>query len=255
MILGGMHGNEPLGPAVVEHLNETSESLYPSIANTSAVQEAERYIHCELSTAKIRPHSNKFEERRLPRLIRICNAFPLTIDIHNSLSSEYAFTGPNPEPSLLKVASFLGRSRILLTDYTFYERVPRALGVEFACPADTAELEPWLEQKVPEVCERLGKLATFGSFSELPEVDWDSLEFYRDWRSIDQQEAVKLGLPDYSIQPFEALPSRLASGLGRSPEQPPVHALFWDNLSYGPNFAGLAERCDPPLKLQELLAA
>jgi hypothetical protein len=253
-VLGGVHGNEPLGTAVVDHLFAVDESVYPLIANVPAVFARKRFKHRELSEAGADPLSRLYEPRRFKEIVDFCNMFPLTIDIHNSLAADYAFTGPDPEPGLLKVAAFFGRQRILLTDIKFNKAVPRALGLEYARPTNPQELALWLERKAPEVCGLLGKLATYDAFSELPEVDWESFEFYKTWQNISHDEAHKLALSDYFMHPFQALPTRLTTDLGREPDQPPLHALFWNGLCHGSGiFAGLAERSGPPPKVQRML--
>jgi len=119
LVIGGMHGNEPLGIDIVERLlSQPIKNVTAVIANAEAKQQNKRFTNTDLNRSF--PGDEKsYEGQRAKELLELCKDFDLVLDFHNTHCPENdcSFVGEKSDKVLLDAASFIGLKRVIVAGY------------------------------------------------------------------------------------------------------------------------------------------
>ncbi|HSW66182.1 MAG TPA: succinylglutamate desuccinylase/aspartoacylase family protein, partial [Bacillota bacterium] len=86
LVIGGMHGNEPLGVTLVKRLQQQPiKNVDAVLANEPAIAQNCRFIANDLNRSfpGKRP-SKQYEQRRAAELLQLCGGYDVVLDFHNT---------------------------------------------------------------------------------------------------------------------------------------------------------------------------
>lgn len=232
LVIGAMHGNEPLGPEVVRLFRERpAANVDTVIANEQALKKDVRFIEQDLNRSFPGKADGNLEEKRAKELFELCKQYDLVFDFHNTKApgNDCGFVGETAKPILYQAAWALGLTRIVVADYDCVNKyAPNCLSVEISLSSSENNASLWYE--------RITQLARLDSFSagEHPEK-------YRFIRSLTLEEKEKFDLPAKNLQAFEPLDMKLADALGL---ESPAYPIFIGGGYTPNNYGGILYRLD-----------
>ncbi len=121
LVIGGMHGNEPLGIKLVQMFKKNQiKNVDVVFGNEKAIKANCRFIKQDLNRSF--PGNSKgksYEEKRASFLIDICKRYDLVFDFHNTHcpNNDCSFVGVSANKNLINTSAFLGLRRIIIADY------------------------------------------------------------------------------------------------------------------------------------------
>lgn len=233
LIIGGMHGNEPLGIEVVEGLNKRMINDVDTIlANQQAVTKNVRFIKSDLNrTFPGKLGDKNHETNRAAEIVKLCKGYDVVIDFHNTHCPENdcSFVGENADSLLYNVSNYFGLKRMIIADYDCLNKyAPNCLSIEISLDSPKMEALWWISRII-----NLAKQSTV--------IEAKNLELYRFVYRITLDDRDRLGLGKMRLRAFYALSNDIASELGT---QSPAYPIFIGD-SYTPyNYGGLLNRID-----------
>ena len=228
LVIGGMHGNEPLGPAVVALFTKRPVAgVSVALANQQAIAANSRFINTDLNRSFPGDSTSKdYEARRAAWLLQQCKRYDLVLDFHNTHcpGNDCAFVGQTAGRQLYDLAWFLGLSRVIVSDYDCINKyAPNCLSVEISLDSPVCDAQIWYE-----------RIADLASLEQLPAAG--NLELYRFVYRITLQDKERLDLPSKNLRAFKPLPVKLANAMGVAS---PAYPIFIGD-GYTPyNYGGL----------------
>src|SRR5205085_1727922 len=106
LVLGGMHGDEPLGPKLAATLIKNPlPGVSALVANPAAVAASTRFIDQDLNRSfPGDPSAAGYESRRAAELLTLARGYDLVLDFHNTLCphNDCCFIGATADPLLPK---------------------------------------------------------------------------------------------------------------------------------------------------------
>ncbi len=215
LVLGGTHGNEPLGPKLVANLSKNPiPGVDTIIGNSRAVQKNCRFIQKDLNRSF--PGDVKspiYEERRAAQIAKICQEYDLVLDFHNTLTSENdcVFVGESANPLLKKVANYLDLKRVIVADYDCINKyVPRCISLEISVDSKRMSIRLWRKL-----------IADLALLENLPTAK--GLNLYRYVATITTEQSNSLSLTKRDLRVFEPLPKDIVLALGA---KMPAYPIF-----------------------------
>lgn len=231
LIIGGMHGNEPLGVEVVKHLQQQPiKNVDAVLANEPAIAQDCRFIGTDLNRSfPGNSASKEYEQRRANELLKLCSQYDVVFDFHNThcTGNDCGFVGETANQSLYDLSAWLGLKRIIVADYDCINKyAPNCLSVEISLDSPQMSVESWFK--------RISELA---SLKALPEaMDIEKFRFvYR--MTIEDRDRLKL--PDKNLRAFEPIEERLATAMAVSS---PAYPIFVADAYTPYNYGGLLNR-------------
>ena len=183
LVIGGLHGNEPLGVSVVSYLksfkNNNIDSLY---ANPKAIISSKRFIENDLNRVFPGSKSVTEEQKIAAQILQKCSNYDIAVDFHNTYSknNDCCFVGIDANPRLLKVAKFLGLKRILIADYDCINKfAPNCISIEISNSSKLNNPIAWLK-KLDYLYQQ-----------DLEEIFCNDLVFYKFIKRITRDEKEK----------------------------------------------------------------
>lgn len=150
LVIGGMHGNEPLGVNVVKRLQENPiENVDAMIANPEALAADVRFISQDLNRSFPGAKDGIYEEKRAAEIMKACQQYDVVLDFHNTFcpDNDCGFIGETASEKLLDVASMLGFSRIIIADYDCINKyAPNCLSVEISMTSECNNVDEWIKR-------------------------------------------------------------------------------------------------------------
>lgn len=147
LVLGGMHGNEPLGMAVIELLRQKPiDGVDCMIANPRAVQQYVRFTESDLNRSFSGAPRRTYEDKRAMIIKRTCARYDLVLDFHNTFatSNDCSFVGVGCDPILYEVSLQLGLDRCIEATYDCINKAcPNTLSVEISLDSERNMPEFW----------------------------------------------------------------------------------------------------------------
>src|SRR3990167_10700075 len=111
LIIGGMHGNEPLGIEIAKRFQDRPiKGVDTILANEKAILNNSRFIEQDLNRSfPGNEDSNEYEIKRACFLLNLCKEYDLVLDFHNTYcpNNECTFIGKSADKSLFFVSSYL----------------------------------------------------------------------------------------------------------------------------------------------------
>ncbi len=231
LVIGGMHGNEPLGIEAVRLLRQQPiKNVDAVLANEPAIAQGCRFVGTDLNRSfPGRSASKEYEQRRADKLLKLCSKYDIVFDFHNThcAGNDCGFVGETANQSLYDLSAWLGLKRIIVADYDCINKyAPNCLSVEISLDSPRMSVEGWLE--------RISELA---SKRTLPRaVDIEKFRFvYR----MTVEDRDNLQLPDKNLRAFEPIEERLATAMGVSS---PAYPIFIADAYTPYNYGGLLYR-------------
>jgi len=225
LVIGGMHGNEPLGLAVVKLFKTKPQSGVDFvIANKQAVKNDCRFIGQDLNRSFPGKKDGLAEEKRALELLEMCKGYDLVLDFHNTHcpGNDCGFVGQTASPFLYQAAWVLGLRRVIVADYECINKyAPNCLSVEISLSSKQNDANVWYE--------RIAELARTNGFKASPK-----LELYRFVYRLTLEDKAKYDLPSKKLRAFEPLEPQLAAKLGlKNPAYPIFIGDGYTPYNYG----------------------
>jgi succinylglutamate desuccinylase len=229
LVIGGMHGNEPLGIELVERLTKIPISgVEAVIANPKAKKINQRFTTTDLNRSF--PGSNgSYEARRAEELLKLCKKFDLVLDFHNTHcpNNDCVFIGEEASSLLMDMASFINLKRVIVADYDCINKyATNCMSVEISLDSSRNNTNEWVR-----MLERLADTST------LTQVN--NVEKYRFVYRITLDDKLRLGLDTTSLRAFTPINKKLATAMG---VQSPAYPIFIDDAYTPYNYGGLLNK-------------
>ncbi len=226
LIVGGMHGNEPLGVGIVRRLQKQPiKNIDAVLANEPAIATNCRFIGADLNRSFPGERTSKaYEQCRAAELLKLCSGYDIVLDFHNTHcpGNDCGFVGETASQSLYDASAWLGLKRIIVADYDCINKyAPNCLSVEISLGSPKMNIEGWLQ--------RLNDLA---GLDVLPKAQ--NVERYRFVYRITLEDRDTLRLPAKKLRAFKPIDKTLADAMGvNSPAYPIFVADAYTPYNYG----------------------
>jgi hypothetical protein len=224
LVIGGMHGNEPLGIALANRLAEQPmENVTTIIANSEALLQNKRFTTNDLNRS-FPGDKESYEGQRAKELLALCQEFDLVLDFHNTHCPENdcAFIGENANTGLLDAASFMGLKRVIVADYDCINKYAKnCISVEISLNSPRNNIDEWLK-----TIEELASAKT------LPKAQ--GIIKYRFVYRMTSDDKVKFNLEKAGLRAFEPINKEIAAQMNiQSPAYPIFIADNYTPYNYG----------------------
>jgi hypothetical protein len=231
LVIGGMHGNEPLGIELVKRLqNEPVENVDAVIANSEALAASARFTGQDLNRSF--PGSaaaEEYEPRRANELTELCKQYDVVLDFHNTYcpDNDCGFVGETATRTLSNTASYLGLKRVIVADYDCINKyAPNCLSVEISMDSEENNVTTWRE-----------KVRALGALEITPSVN--DITTYRFVYRMTLEDRDDLNLTEQNLQAFQPISPKLAAMMGISGEAYPI---FIGDTFTPYNYGGLLQK-------------
>lgn len=231
LVIGGMHGNEPLGIEIVRRLRKQPVGNVDAIlANQSAVAKNCRFVDADLNRSFPGDCGSKeYEPHRANELLKMCGNYDVVLDFHNTHcpGNDCGFVGGAAAQSLYDVSAWLGLKRIIVADYDCINKyAPNCLSVEISLDSPEMQVERWLK--------RIGELASLDAPPRAEEI-----EKFRFVYRMTLEDRDRLQLPAKNLRAFEPICEELATAMGVAG---PAYPIFVADVYTPYNYGGLLNR-------------
>lgn len=226
LVIGGMHGNEPLGLEVIKLFQEKPVSNIDAVfANKQAITASSRFVGQDLNRSfPGNSKSKEYEPRRAAQLLLMAKKYDIVLDFHNTYcpNNDCGFVGEKAAKSLYDIAWLLGLDKIIVADYDCINKyATNCLSVEVSLDSKLNQPKLW--------SERIKMLSKLESLSVQPKI-----EKYRFVYRMTLEDKEKLDLPNKDLVAFQAMDSGLARQMGvKSPAYPIFIADKFTPYNYG----------------------
>ena len=234
LVVGGIHGNEPLGIELVESLlRNPLPNVDALIANPKACQQGKRYVEADMNRIfPGLPDGDTYESRQAHELwARLTAGYDLVIDFHNTYapSNDCGFLGDRGNRRLAaEAARFLGLSRAVIARYDCINRyLPNCLSVEISLDSPECRVDIWRSRLEALARSRRGNLTGL----TLP-----LLYRFVQRVTVEQVEGISLS---QGWEAFRTVPREDAQALGLEPGS---RAIFVQDRYTPWNFAAVVEQ-------------
>lgn len=227
LVMGGMHGNEPLGIDIVKLFQKNPvKNVNTVLANDLATKANSRFVEQDLNRSFPGDcDSNNYEPRRAAQLLALANKYDIVIDFHNTYcpDNDCGFVGQSASELLNKTVVSLGLRRIIVADYDCINKfAPNCLSVEISLDSEQNKTEVWYK-----------RITQLSNLSRLDD-NMDSLEKYRFVYRMTLEDRDKFALQSKKLQAFKPIGDGLAAKLGVvSPAYPIFIADKFTPYNYG----------------------
>lgn len=231
LVIGGMHGNEPLGLALAASLKrQPIPNVSACIANTQAVRKTKRFTTTDLNRSFPGSlQSSQYEYRRAAELLELCRQYDVVLDFHNTHcpDNDCVFVGDAAQPLLYKLASWIGLKRVVVADYDCINKyAPNCASIEISLQSTLMDVTGWRK-----ILRDLTMLDT------LPKVQ--DLELYKFVYRMTLADRDRLTLDKYGFQAFQPIPPEVATKLR---VQNPAYPIFIADAYTPYNYGGLLNK-------------
>lgn len=150
LIIGGIHGNEPLGIEVCKKLkNLKIPYIDVCFANKKAIKQNKRFIDRDLNRVFPGKEKGLYEEIRAKRIFEKCKSYDFVIDFHNTHCPENdcGFVGGANYENGVKLASFLDLKKVIVADYDCINKyVKNCVSVEISVSSKKFNSDYWVKK-------------------------------------------------------------------------------------------------------------
>lgn len=231
LIIGGMHGNEPLGLAVVRLFQEYPvDGIDVLIANEKAVKANTRFTEQDLNRSFPGDTSAGVYERvRANEILEIAKGYDIVLDFHNTgcPENDCGFVGEGATQALYDAAWVLGIQRIIVADYDCINKyASNCLSVEVSMSSQLNRPEIWYER--------------IACLSRLKRVEADAtVERYRFVYRMTLEDKQRFALNEQNLVAFQPMDAQLADALG---VKKPAYPIFIDDSFTPYNYGGVLHK-------------
>ncbi len=231
LVIGGMHGNEPLGLAVIQLLREKPiKGVDAIVANEEANAKNRRFVKKDLNRSFPGSISSlKYESRRAAELLKLCQDYDLVLDFHNTHcpNNDCSFIGKQAVDATYRLASWLGLRRVIVADYECINKyAANCLSIEISLSSLRMNARKWYR--------RIRELSQLNSLPPPSE-----LELYKFVYRVTLADRDQLNLRSRKLQAFVAIGDDLATAMG---VQPKAYPIFLGDGYTPDNYGGLLNK-------------
>ncbi len=228
LIIGGMHGNEPLGQELVAMFERKPvDNVAVLLANPMAIAVNQRYTGEDLNRSFPGDlNSDMYETKRAAELLDIAKKYDVVFDFHNTHCPENdcGFVGDTASDTLLDISSWLGLKKVIVADYECINKyAPNCLSVEISLDSDRMNALDWYER-----------------ISELTKLDdvpvSDDVEKYRFVYRMTLEDKKRFELDKRALYAFKPIDDDLAALLN---VKTPAYPIFVNDAYTPYNFGGI----------------
>lgn len=236
LVIGGMHGNEPLGTLLVERLlAKPIRGVDGVIANEMAFRARSRFIEQDMNRSfpGIRD-SHEYEHRRPYQLLKMAKKYDLVIDFHNTHcpNNDCGFVGTTANELLYGVAAQFGLKHVIVADYDCMNKYANnCLSVEVSLSSPLNNANTWYEM--------IAKLAELSSHPKLPSST--GIKRYRFVYRMTLDDKERYGLDKKNLNAFVRIDPKISKELGI---KDPAYPIFIDDAYTPYNFGGLLNKIE-----------
>lgn len=235
LVLGGMHGNEPLGLKVVKRLQDSPiPNVDALFANERAIKADKRFVAFDLNRSFPGDSASaNYEWQRAAELLQKSKDYDIVLDFHNTHcpDNDCGFVGQTAGKSLYDLAGWLGLGRVIVADYDCINKyAPNCISIEISLSSELCRSDLW--------CDLIAGLAR----RELAELDTGTqIEKYQFVYRMTLDDRDRLDLQTKNMRAFQPLEESLASAMGITAIAYPIFIAD----AYTPyNFGGLLAKKD-----------
>lgn len=231
LVVGAMHGNEPLGVEVVSIVAKNPiENVTAVIANQKAQAMDKRFVKQDLNRSFPGDvKSRVYEKARAAELLAFSGGFDLVLDFHNTHTpgNDCVFIGEGASEILFRFASYAGLRRVVVADYECINKYAKnCVSVEISLGSVLMDAKFWVK-----IIEKLSKLLS------LPKAK--KLEKYKFVYRISLDDCDRFSLCDKNLRAFKPIPKNIADTLC---VKSPAYGIFIGD-GYTPyNYGGLLNK-------------
>jgi hypothetical protein len=231
LVIGGMHGNEPLGQEVVKLLQANPiKGIDSVLANEQAIIRDCRFVTNDLNRSfPGNPNSEDYETYRAAEILEMTIGYDVVLDFHNTHcpDNDCGFVGTTAPQQLYDVSAWLGLNRTIVADYDCLNKyAPNCLSVEISLTSAQMSAEKWYE--------RLRELARLDAVPNS-----DNVQKFRFVYRMSLEDKETLGLTSENLKAFQPIDPKLAEAMNVNN---PAYPIFVED-SYTPyNYGGLLNK-------------
>jgi hypothetical protein len=231
LVIGGMHGNEPLGPQLVELFTaKPVPGVDVVLANEQAITKDCRFVKSDIN--RLFPgdaSSDDYEIRRASEILTLTKKYDVVLDFHNTHcpDNDCGFVGQSAGQRMYDVSSWLGLGRIVVADYDCINKyASNCLSVEISLDSPAMDVAQWYR-----------KIVQLSEMEELPRSN--NVETFRFAYRMTLEDEAKFNLTDCQLRAFEPIEADLAESMGVSS---PAYPIFIGDKYTPYNYGGLLNR-------------
>lgn len=231
LVIGGMHGNEPLGLELVEKFQKNQiENVDTVFANEKAIKRNARFVKYDLNRSFPGNKRGKvYEQKRAAYLLDLCRKYDLVFDFHNTHCSnnDCTFVGESSNKNLYYVSVYLGLKRVIVADYECINRyASNCVSVEISLDSKVRNVDVWYK--------RIRKL------SKMDRVPFGGkVKKFRFVYRMTLEDRDRLNLTRKKLKAFKPIPKKLAESLG---VKNPAYPIFIGDGYTEYNYGGILSR-------------
>jgi len=230
LVIGGIHGNEPLGITLVKKIRFNPimnvESL---LANENAIEKNKRFVNFDLNRSFPGDINSPFyEKRRAKEILDICNKFDLVLDFHNTYcpKNNCSFVGEIKCNYLFNVSLWLGLDRVIVADYDCLNKYAlNCLSLEISMSSKYMNADYWYE-----------KIEILSTLKRIPKGEVKKYIFvYR----MTHEDKNRLKLDKQNLKAFKKINDKIAKQLNVNV---PAYPIFLRDKFTPYNYGGLLNK-------------
>lgn len=231
LVIGGMHGNEPLGIRLVEMFqSEPVEDVDSVLANKEAIELNLRFVKQDLNRSFPGNICSKiYEQKRAAYLLNRCKEYDLVFDFHNTHCSgnDCAFVGEFADKNLYNISAYFGLKRVIVADYQCINKyAPNCISVEISLNSKMMNPKTWYEG-----ISRLSKIDTI--------LFNGKVEKYRFVYRMTLEDRDRLNLARRNLKAFKPISKKLANTMK---VKSPAYPIFVGDKFTPYNYGGLLNK-------------
>jgi hypothetical protein len=231
LVIGGMHGNEPLGINLVKLINKKPiNNITAILANEKAVLKNKRFIKKDLNRSfPGNKNSKDYELKRAHELLKLCKEFNLVFDFHNtdSENNNCSFVGNKAKQFLFNISSYIGLNKVVSADYDCINKYAlNCISIEISVKDKLSNPNYWYK-----------KIKNLSKISKLPEAK--NIQKYKFVYRITLTDKKKFNLKKSDFTIFKPISKSVAKKLK---VKTPAYPIFISDKFTPYNFGGLLNK-------------
>lgn len=233
LVIGGMHGNEPLGIDVVQRFQKNPvKNIDAVFANEHAIKQVSRFTGKDLNRSfPGDKQSNTYEDWRAASLLAATKQYDVVLDFHNTHcpNNDCGFVGETAPAQLYNVSAWLGLNRVIVADYDCINKyAPNCLSVEISLSSSVMDTNYWYE-----------KIVALSKLTAAPKAT--NIERYKFVYRMTLEDKIRLQLPQQNLKAFTPITKNLATRMDVSS---PAYPIFIADKYTPYNYGGLLNKVD-----------
>ena len=231
LVVGGMHGNEPLGIELVKMFRRKQiKNVNAVFANEKAIEKNCRFVNQDLNRSfPGNTDSRVYEEKRASYLLNLCKKYDLVIDFHNTYcpNNDCTFVGESANKNLYNISAYFGLYKIIIADYKCINKyASNCISVEISLDSKMMNSKVWYE--------RITKL------SKIDVIPFSSgVKKYRFAYRMTIEDRNRLNLTKKNLKAFKPIGKDLARSMG---VESPAYPIFIRDKFTPYNYGGLLNK-------------